>query len=127
MSNTTEENLNTIRVFIAAWSRLDAAELASFFTEDGCYYNMPTEPVRGRAQVEQFIRGFTATWSPTQWDLLNIAAAGDVVFAERLDRIRTSRGNVDLPCAGVFLMEGGRIREWRDYFDLGTYMRAMEG
>jgi limonene-1,2-epoxide hydrolase len=88
---------------------------------------MPTEPVRGRAQVEQFIRGFTATWSPTQWDLLNIAATGDVVFAERLDRIRTSRGNVDLPCAGVFLMQGGKIREWRDYFDLGTYMRAMEG
>lgn len=127
MTATETDNVTTIRAFIAAWTRLDAAELASFFTEDGCYYNMPTQPVRGRGQVEQFIRGFTATWTATEWDLLHIAAVGDIVFTERLDRTRTTRGNVDLPCAGVFAMENGKIREWRDYFDLGTFMRALEG
>jgi limonene-1,2-epoxide hydrolase len=121
----TEQNLAIIRAFIAAWSRLDPAELAGYFAEDGCYYNMPTAPVRGRAQVEQFIRGFTATWTETTWDLLNIAAVGDVVFTERLDRTRTRNGDVDLPCAGVFVLSNGKIQEWRDYFDLGTFTRAM--
>jgi limonene-1,2-epoxide hydrolase len=32
---------------------------------------------------------------------------------------------VDLPCAGVFEMQGGKIKVWRDYFDLGTYVKAM--
>jgi limonene-1,2-epoxide hydrolase len=121
------DNAQIVRDFIAAWSRLDPAELAGYFAEDGCYYNMPTQPVRGRANVEQFIRGFSATWKATQWDVLNVAANGDVVFAERLDRTKTTQGDVDLPCVGVFVMANGKIREWRDYFDLGTYMKAMQG
>lgn len=121
------DNERVIRDFIAAWSRLDPAELAGYFTEDGCYYNMPTEPVRGRANVEQFIRGFTATWTATEWELVSIAAAGDRVYAERVDRTRTTQGNVDLPCLGVFEMLDGRIREWRDYFDLNTFMQALKG
>ncbi|MEC7368353.1 MAG: limonene-1,2-epoxide hydrolase family protein [Pseudomonadota bacterium] len=42
-----------------------------------------------------------------------------------MDRTKTQRGNVDLPCFGVFEMEGGKIKVWRDYFDLGTFMKAM--
>ena len=38
-------NAQVIRDFIGAWSRLDPEELASYFTADGCYYNMPTQPV----------------------------------------------------------------------------------
>ena len=120
-------NERIVRDFIAAWSRLDPAELAGYFTEDGCYYNIPTEPVRGRQNVENFIRGFTATWTATEWEILNIGAAGDVVYAERIDRTKTSQGDVDLPCCGVFQMEDGKIKEWRDYFDLNTFMQAMKG
>ena len=120
-------NEQIIRDFIAAWSRLDAAELAAFFTEDGCYFNMPTQPVKGRENVENFIRGFMANWTETQWDLLNIAVVGDVVYTERLDRTKTTQGDVDLPCCGIFEMENGKIREWRDYFDLNTFMQAMKG
>ncbi len=121
------DNERVVREFIAAWSRLDPSELAGYFTEDGCYYNMPTEPVRGRDKVEQFIRGFTANWTATEWELISIAAAGDRVYAERVDRTRTTQGDVDLPCLGVFEMEGGKIREWRDYFDLNTFMQALKG
>ena len=120
-------NEQIIRDFIAAWSRLDAAELAAFFTEDGCYFNMPTQPVKGRENVENFIRGFMANWTETQWDLLNIAVVGDVVYTERLDRTKTTQGDVDLPCCGIFEMENGKIRDWRDYFDLTTFMQAMKG
>jgi limonene-1,2-epoxide hydrolase len=49
-----------------------------------------------------------------------------VVVAERLDRTKTSLGDVDLPCTGVFEMEGGKIKVWRDYFDLNTFMSAMQ-
>jgi len=58
---------------------------------------------------------------------LNIAAVGDVVIAERLDRTRTSTGDVDLPCVGVFEMVDGKISIWRDYFDMATFTSAMQG
>ena len=119
------DNVDIIREFIGAWSNLDGDQLAAYFTEDGCYYNMPSEPVKGRQAVADFIKGFTANWTQTQWDILNIAAAGDVVFCERVDRTKTEAGDVDLPCTGVFEMQDGKIKEWRDYFDLGTFMKAM--
>lgn len=122
---TTDRNVATITEFVGAWSRLVPEELASFFTEDGCYHNIPVGPVFGRDNIRQMIAAFTAGWTATQWDLLNIVGAGDIVIAERLDRTEAGDKSVDLPCTGVFEMENNKIKVWRDYFDIGTYSAAM--
>ncbi|MDH3687542.1 MAG: nuclear transport factor 2 family protein, partial [Myxococcales bacterium] len=111
--------------FIEAWSRLDPAELAGYFAEDGVYHNIPTGPVAGRENVQNMIAGFIAAWTETEWEILNLVSAGDVVIAERVDHTKAGDKNVDLPCTGVFEMENGKIRVWRDYFDLGTYVKGM--
>lgn len=118
-------NVEVIENFIASWSRLDATELAQYFTEDGTYYNMPTKPVVGRSDVEKFIASFIASWTETTWEILNIGGVGEVVFCERLDKTKTTSGDVDLPCLGVFEMQDGKIHVWRDYFDMSTFVRAM--
>ena len=120
-------NLDVVREFIESWSDLDAARLADYFTEDGTYFNIPAKPVTGRAQVQGFIEAFLATWTETTWDILNMAEHGDIVFCERLDRTKTTQGDVDLPCVGVFEMRDGKIHVWRDYFDMGTFVNAMSG
>jgi len=119
------ENVAIITEFVAAWSRLDADELAGYFTEDGCYHNIPVGPVAGRDNVRGMIAAFTADWTATRWDLLNIVGSGDVVIAERLDRTQAGDKSVDLPCTGVFEMENGKIKVWRDYFDMATFINAM--
>jgi limonene-1,2-epoxide hydrolase len=119
------DNETIIRDFIAAWSRLDPEELAGYFAEDGVYHNMPTGPVAGRENVRNMIAGFIGSWTETEWEVLNLMSSGDVVIAERLDRTRAGDKAVDLPCTGVFEMQGGKIKIWRDYFDLGTYMKGM--
>jgi len=115
----------TIRDFVEAWSRLDAAELASYFCDDGVYHNMPTGPVSGRKNIEAFIAGFIRDWTSTEWGIVNLLAAGNLVIVERLDRTMIGDRKVDLPCTGIFEMEAGQIKVWRDYFDLGTYMKAL--
>lgn len=119
-------NTELIEEFCKAWSRLDPSELAAYFTEDGIYHNMPAGPVEGRDEIEKFIRGFAGSWTKTDWDILNLAEAGDVVIVERLDCTQAGDKAVDLPCAGVFTLREGKIACWRDYFDLGTYARAMQ-
>jgi limonene-1,2-epoxide hydrolase len=119
-------NAKLIEEFCAAWSRLDPAELAGYFTEDGIYHNMPAGPVKGRQQIEQFIRGFTASWTETDWEILTLAETGNVVVAERVDRTRAGDKSVELPCMGVFEIRDGKIACWRDYFDMSTYIRAMQ-
>ena len=119
-------NTEVIEDFCKAWSRLDPKELSAYFAEDGIYHNMPAGPLQGRAEIENFIRGFTASWTKTDWEILNLAETGDVVIAERLDRTQAGDKSVDLPCTGVFTIRDGKIASWRDYFDIGTYSRAMQ-
>jgi len=118
-------NDEIIRAFIEAWSRLDPEELSSYFTEDGVYHNMPSGPVAGRENVKKMIAGFIGPWTETRWDIVHLVSAGDVVIAERLDRTTAGDKSVDLPCTGVFELENGKIKVWRDYFDLGAYAKAM--
>ncbi|MBA4011372.1 MAG: limonene-1,2-epoxide hydrolase [Phenylobacterium sp.] len=121
-----DQNEQTIRDFIAAWSRLDPDELVAFFTEDGTYHNMPARPVTGRENLRGFITGFLRGWTSTEWDVLTLMSRGDTVIAERLDRTMVGAVAVDLPCCGVFEMQDGKIKVWRDYFDLATYTRALQ-
>lgn len=119
-------NAEVIRQFLAAWSRLDVEELVGYFAPDGTYHNMPLAPVSGHEALRPFIAGFIGGWASTQWDVLNLVADGDLVIAERIDRTVTRDGKtVDLPCCGVFQLEGGKIKVWRDYFDMGTYIKAL--
>lgn len=119
-----KSNKQIIAEFLNAWSRIDPAELAGYFADDGIYRNIPMVPVAGKNEIEKFIRIFTANWTETSWNILNIVSSGEMVIAERVDRTRMEGGkSVDLPCVGVFEMENGKIKIWRDYFDLGTYMK----
>jgi limonene-1,2-epoxide hydrolase len=120
-------NEQIVRDFIGAWSRLNVDELLAYFTEDGVYYNMPIAPVSGHKQLRPFIAAFLKGWTATEWDILNVVSAGDVVIAERLDRIRVGDKAVNLPCCGVFEMQDGKIKVWRDYFDMATYTKALAG
>lgn len=119
------DNIAIITEFIRAWSRLDAGELADYFAEEGIYHNMPAAPVVGRERIKLFIGSFIQHWTETDWLIVNIAQYGNIVFVERLDKTKTVQGNVDLPCTGVFEMEAGKIKVWRDYFDLATYRNAL--
>ncbi|MBI5940595.1 MAG: nuclear transport factor 2 family protein [Caulobacterales bacterium] len=120
---TTNEQV--VRDFIAAWTRLDVEELVQYFCEDGVYHNMPMKPVTGHDALRPFISAFLKDWASTEWDVLGLASAGDTVFAERLDRTVVGGKPVNLPCCGVFEMRDGRIKVWRDYFDMGTYVAAL--
>lgn len=111
--------------FCAAWSRHDADELAAYFTDDAVYHNMPSTPVTGRDAIRASIERFSASWQEVEFEVLNIAASGDTVLAERVDRIRTTTGSVDLPVTGAFEVDGDRISAWRDYFDLEQFRKGL--
>lgn len=125
VASAQSQNETVIREFIAAWSNLDPQELASYFTEDGTYNNMPSTSVSGRENVQNFITGFSRPWESTDWEIINLLAAGDIVMVERLDKTVVNGKAVNLPCFGIFEMENGKIKVWRDYFDLPTYTNAL--
>ena len=46
-------------------------------------------------------------------------------MVERLDKTKSTAGDVDLPCVGVFEMQAGEIKVWCNYFATSTYTSAM--
>jgi limonene-1,2-epoxide hydrolase len=119
------DNETIVRDFIQAWTRLDVDEIVGFFAPDGIYHNMPMAPVAGRERLRGFIAAFLEDWSATEWEILTLIGRGDMVVAERIDRTMAGGKPIELPCCGVFQMEAGKIKVWRDYFDLGTYRTAL--
>lgn len=125
MSGDELGNKAIVTAFIAAWSELDVDKLVDYFTQDGTYHNMPTRPVSGRSNLKQFISGFIANWDKTDWEVISVMADGDLVAVERVDRTVVGDKTVELPCFGIFEMREGKIAVWRDYFDMGTFMKAL--
>ena len=118
-------NSDVVRAFIAAWNANDLDAIVSFLADDVFYHNIPVEPIRGRAAVEQYLRG-AGPWDSVQWDLLSIAENGSKVLTERIDGFVIKGARVSLPVMGTFELENGRITAWRDYFDLASYVSQLQ-
>jgi limonene-1,2-epoxide hydrolase len=120
MSTKNEE---LIRGFCAAWQGRDIEELVGFFSPDAVYHNMPMPPVRGHDGIRKAFHFFVPPAQSIEFEVLNIASTGSVVFTERIDRFLMGGKKVELPVAGVFEVRDGKIAVWRDYFDLQTWTR----
>jgi limonene-1,2-epoxide hydrolase len=110
--------------FLAAWPRGDIEELMAFFALDAVYHNIPVPPVRGAAAIREAFLAFARLMDSIEIENLHVAASGDVVFTERIDRFRNKTVTLDLPVAGVFEVRDGKIVAHRDYFDYQTWLRA---
>ena len=115
-----------ITEFCAKWATPDPEELAGYFTEDAVYHNIPMEPVQGRDAIEQFIANFVAGFDGIDFQVHRQVSDGDLVMNERTDVMRRKGGEpIPLPVTGVFEIENGRIKAWRDYFDMATITSAF--
>lgn len=122
MSASNEE---LIRDFCLAWSRRDIDELVGYFTADAVYHNIPMDPVKGTDAIRNVLNLFVPGSSEIAWTIHNIASNGSLVFTERTDRFVVGDKSIDLPVAGVFEIDDGKIAAWRDYFDLKTWTKAF--
>jgi limonene-1,2-epoxide hydrolase len=119
----TDENIALVEKFCQAFSRRDADEILSFFTEDAVYHNMPMPPMTGKQAIRNVIDMFLKPAQAVDFEMLHIAGEGDIVHTERIDKFDISGKKVELPVAGVFEVKDGKIAAWRDYFDMATWTR----
>jgi limonene-1,2-epoxide hydrolase len=121
------DNIDLVRAFCEAFSRRDTDELLGFFADDAVYHNMPMPPVRGKDAIRSVLDMFLKPAESVEFIVLRMAEEGDTVLTERLDRFIMGGRTVELPVAGVFEVDGGKIAAWRDYFDMATWTRQTAG
>ena len=121
----TMSNMQVVLDFIDAWNRMDWDAVMDAFTDDIVYDNIPMNRLEGKAAVEPFIRNGMEL-EGVDWEVLSIAENGDKVLTERIDNFLLP-GNYKLvmPVMGTFEIDNGKIKAWRDYFDLATFTTQM--
>ena len=104
------------------------ANALGYLAEDVDYRNIPLEPVKGREAARAFLTPLLGEASHLleKMLILHTTSSGSVVMNERLETWVKGDVRVELPVAGVFEIENGRIAKWRDYFDLGTLRPLLE-
>lgn len=119
------EATDLVTSFCAAWSKLDIDAIAGYFADDAVYHNIPVDPVEGREAIRSAIETFTTGWDRVDFEIRHIAGDGPVVMTERVDHFVSAERTVSLPVMGTFEIEEGRIRAWRDYFDINQFMSQL--
>jgi limonene-1,2-epoxide hydrolase len=112
-----------IRAFIAAWERRDTQYIIDSFTDDAVYHSIPLTPIVGKPAIRDFVTGFSDV-APGRLEIRNQIASAHVVMNERVDYITLNGKPVVLPICGVFEIEDGHIKAWREYFDLSPAKAA---
>jgi len=120
------ENTRVVASFIEAFNAIDLDKIMGFFEEDAIYHNIPIDPVQGTETIRAVLQGFMGMASKVDWVLHNIAESENgTVLTERTDRFFVGEKWIELPVMGIFEVEAGRIRAWRDYFDMNQFQSQL--
>ena len=111
-----------IREFLKAWERRDTDYIVSCFTDDAVYHNVPLKPIVGKSAIREFVRQYEDV-APGHFEIHHQVGSGDVVMNERTDYVTVNGREIAIAICGVFEIEDGHIKAWRDYYD-GTPFTA---
>ncbi|MEQ1889264.1 MAG: limonene-1,2-epoxide hydrolase family protein [Alphaproteobacteria bacterium] len=120
-------NDQIVKDFNDAWARLNVDELMNYFTEDAVYHNIPMRPAVGTASIRKVITSLLKGVNAIRFEVHHQISIGNVVMNERTDYTEMGEKKMSLPVMGVFEFENGKIKAWRDYFDMATFSNALAG
>lgn len=122
-------NTDLVDEFTAAWSTMDLDKILGFFADDAVYTNVPIDPPNeGVEAIRKTVEGFIGMAQRVEF-VVHHQTENDrgVVMNERTDRFLMGDKWAEAPVMGVFEIEGGKIKAWRDYFDLAQFSGQMTG
>jgi limonene-1,2-epoxide hydrolase len=122
------QNSDLIDSFIASWKDKDIDRIIAFFSDDAVYVNIPIDPPNeGKEAIRKAVEGFVGMASEIEFVVHHSSEnpATGVVMNERTDRFKMGDKWVEARVMGVFEIAGGKIKAWRDYFDMAEFQSQM--
>jgi limonene-1,2-epoxide hydrolase len=117
-----------VREFCAVVSKRDEALLRPLLDDGIVYHNIGMPASRG---IEEAVANLAGQWAMFperyEYELRNLAVAGDTVLTERIDHIGMAGLLAPVPVMGTFVVRDERIVEWRDYFDPTLVAKQLGG
>lgn len=125
-----DENEYVIRYLFESWG--NGAILPSvekYLSDDARWLNSGLPECVGKSACLALAEKFAGPFPVIKVEIRSLAASGDAVLAERLDRLVPSDGSVpvDVEVTGSFRLRHGKIYYWYDYFDPSPFVSAFGG
>ena len=125
-ADTDASRLAVAREMIAAWKAADWRKVGDLFAEDGVLRSMMIEPVTGRAAIYERIAALgKGAPGGVLLDVSHMGVIDGLVFLERTDRFVYNGHPGAVPVVGVLDIRDGKVREWREYYDRASLLRAL--
>lgn len=125
MQDKAEHNIAVVKKMIAAWEARDAEAITNMFTEDGVLHSMMIDPIVGREDILPRMQFLVDNATHMHLNVRTWAVSGDTVFIERQDEFTFKGHEGKVPVVGVLVVEGDKIKEWREYYDRAELLEAM--
>ncbi len=99
---------------------MDIDKIMNFFTDDAIYINTPMRPHnRGKKAIRRFTKRFFTMVDNVDFIIHHqVENSNGIVMNERTDYLNFHEKQVELPVMGIFELTDGKIKAWRDYFDM---------
>ncbi len=125
--NKVSNNSEIVKAFIGSWSSMDIDKIMEFFTDDAIYINMPMRPHNiGKKAIRRFTKRFLLMVNEVEFIVHHqVENSNGIVMNERTDRLNFNGQQVELPVMGIFELSNGKIKAWRDYFDMEKLKGVM--
>jgi len=121
------ENKKLVEGLSRALYERDFDKVASYFTADSHYEDVPA-PDGGADGPDNIVKRLKIGLEPIEkyvHHLHRMVADGDTVVTEHTEDWHWHTGEVvSLPFVSIHVIEGGKIKLWRDYWDLATLMNG---
>lgn len=120
-----DSKIAVVENMIDAWNKRDWVRVGALFTEDGILHSMMGEPVVGRKAVMERLSPLGAGIQSITLHVRHIGRIGDAVFVERTDEFVYKGHAGKVPVVGVLFIDGGKVKEWREYYDRAQLLSEM--
>jgi limonene-1,2-epoxide hydrolase len=124
--------VQTVDRFLKAYWGMDVDSLAPLATDDFRWENMPNRAqmtIAGKAALLKLMKenhgGFPEPIEAGEYVFVRAVAEGNVVFHERVDRMKLRGKWIEIPCLAHWEVRHGQVALWRDYYDLKTYLDGL--
>ena len=111
--------------FYADWSRGDINAALKQCTDDVVAVMGPAFTFKGKDDVKSFLQKLGPSMSNAHYKIKNVIEQDNILMLEGEENYTKREKDVCVPYMAIFFFENGKIREWRDYFDLDTVMKQL--
>lgn len=120
MGETDEQAyLGLIRAWVDGGSDLVCAKIRELFTDTTVWVQPGLPTATGAEEAVAIVQTWGAAFANYELEVRHVASAGNAVLIERYETFRNPDGSVflGLPVVGVAEFAGGKITEWREFYD----------